>query len=283
MITESTSTMRRDVGKESEFAFEFPILIHDVKQGSDDWHALRLGIPTGSRFDEIVSPTGKLSESRHALLAELITERYVGQAEESFTSAAMERGGGMEAEAVAHYAAKRRMDPVSVGFVTNAARTIGVSPDRFLGDDELLEVKCPKPKNHMVYLMASIDGVKRKSVAQKYKPQVQGQLWLTGRQRCVTLSYCPGFPPAVLKAERDDKYIELLATEVSLFSADLERIWLELCQRFPQYRPEDSQAKPDEVYPFGLTEEDIAWALKDAGAKEAATIHYASYGGQEGS
>lgn len=264
-MTEHISTMKRDVGKESEFVFEFPVLIHDVKQGSDEWHAMRLGIPTGSQFSRIVTPTGKLSDSRHKLMAELIAERYVGQAAESFTSAAMERGAGMEGEAVAHYAAKRRMDPVKVGFVTNAARTIGVSPDRFLGDDELLEVKCPKPENHMAYLMASIDGVKRKSVAQEYKPQVQGQLWLTGRQRCITLSYCPGFPPAILEAERDDKYIELLATEVSLFSADLERIWLELCAAFPQYRPEDAHAKPEDVYPFGLTQEDVDWALANGG------------------
>jgi YqaJ-like recombinase protein len=257
-VTESISTMKRDVGKPSEFAFEFPILIHDVKQGEDDWHALRLGIPTGSQFSRIVTPTGKLSESRHKLMAELIAERYIGQAKESFTSAAMERGKGMEAEAVAHYAAKRRMDPVRVGFVSNAAKTIGVSPDSFLGDDELLEVKCPNPENHMAYLMASIDGVKRKSVAQEYKPQVQGQLWLTGRQRCVTLSYCPGFPPAVLEAERDDKYIELLATEVSLFSADLERIWLELCEAYPQYRPREPEAAPEESAAF-ITQDDVNW------------------------
>lgn len=256
MITESTSTMRRNVGTDKECSFEFPILIHDVKQGEEDWHALRLGIPTGSQFSRIVTPTGKLSESRHKLMSELIAERYIGQAKESFTSAAMDRGRGMEAEAVAHYAAKRRIDPVRVGFVSNTARTIGVSPDSFVNADELLEVKCPNPETHMSYLMATMDGVKRKSVAQEYKPQVQGQLWLTGRQRCVTLSYCPGFPPAVLVAERDDKYIELLATEVSLFSADLERIWLELCEAYPQYRPREPEAAPNESVAF-ITDGDL--------------------------
>jgi len=261
-VIESTSRMKRNVGTDKESVFEFPILIHDVKQGEDDWHALRLGIPTGSRFDDIVTAVKcEPSKSSHKYMSELISERYIGQAAESFTSAAMERGHGMEAEAVAHYAAKRRMDPVKVGFVTNAARTVGVSPDRFLGEDELLEVKCPKPENHMEYLLASIDKVKRQSVAQKYKPQVQGQLWLTGRKRCVTLSYCPGFPPAVLEAERDDDYIEKLATAVVLFSQDLERIWLELCERYPQYRPEDSHAKPDESAAF-LTQDDVDWHVK---------------------
>ncbi len=271
MITEHVSTMRRDVGKPSEFSYEFPVLIHDVQQGSDEWHALRLGIPTGSQFSRIVTPTGKLSESRHKLMSELLAERYIGQEKESFTSAAMDRGHGMEAEAVAHYEAKRRIDSVRVGFVTNAARTVGVSPDRFLGDPELLEVKCPNPETHMSYLLASIDSVKRKSVAQEYKPQVQGQLWLTGRQKCVTLSYCPGFPPAVLEAERDDKYIEILATEVSLFSADLERIWNEMCEAFPQYNLRQPEQAPD-VGPAGITQEDVDWAK----------IHYASYGGHEG-
>lgn len=282
MITESTSTMKRDVGKESEFSFEFPILIHDVKQGEDDWHALRLGIPTASKFSRIVTSVKcKPSKSRGRLLADLITERYIGQAAKSFTSAAMERGRGMEGEAVAHYAAKRRLDPVAIGFITNAAQTIGCSPDRFLGDDELLEVKCPDPETHMEYLLASIDKVKGKSVSHEYKPQVQGQLWLAPgmRQRCVTLSYCKGFPPAVLVAERDDKYIEKLATEVSLFSADLERIWLELCEAYPQYRPQDPAAvPPDESF---LTQADVEWARRHA--EEAATIHYASYGGHEGS
>ncbi len=257
MITQAISTMKRNAGTDKESLFDFPVLVHDVKQGSDEWHALRLGIPTGSQFSRIVTPTGKLSESRHKLMAELLSERYVGQAAESFTSAAMERGSGLEAEAVAHYSAKRRMDPVKVGFVTNAAQTIGVSPDRFFGDDELLEVKCPKAENHMAYLMASIDGVKRKSVAQEYKPQVQGQLWLTGRKKCITLSYCPGFPPAVLEAERDDNYIELLATEVSLFSADLERIWLELCEAYPQYNPRHPEQAPDS--PAFITDDDINW------------------------
>ncbi len=258
-MIEHISTMRRDVGKESEFSYEFPVLIHDVKQGSDEWHALRLGIPTGSQFSRIVTPTGKLSESRHKLMSELLAERYIGQEKESFTSAAMERGHGMEAEAVAHYEAKRRIDSVKVGFVTNAARTVGVSPDRFLGDSELLEVKCPNPENHMSYLLASIDSVKRKSVAQEYKPQVQGQLWLTGRQKCVTLSYCPGFPPAILEAERDEKYIELLATEVSLFSADLERMWADLCQTYPQYNPAIPAKAPEDGAAF-IGADDLAWA-----------------------
>lgn len=236
---EHISSMLIDVGTAIESVVEFPVIFHDVKQGEDDWHALRLGIPTGSQFSRIVTPTGKLSESRHKLMSELIAERCIGQAAESFTSAAMERGQGMEGEAVAHYAAKRRMDPVKVGFVTNVARTVGVSPDRLLGDEELLEVKCPKPENHMAYLLSTVDAVKRKSVAQEYKPQVQGQLWLTGRKRCVTLSYCPGFPSAVLESERDDKYIELLAKEINFFSVELERIWKELCQTYPQCRPED--------------------------------------------
>ncbi len=261
-MIEHVSTMRRDVGKESEFSYEFPVLIHDVKQGSDEWHALRLGIPTASNFKKIVTAVKcEPSESRHKLLADLITERYSGQPKDHFTSAAMERGHGMEAEAVAHYEAKRRIDSVKVGFVTNASRTIGVSPDRFLGDDELLEVKCPDAETHMEYLLASIDKIKGKSVAQKYKPQVQGQLWLAPgmRKKCVTLSYCPGYPPAILEAERDDKYIELLATEVSLFSADLERMWADLCQAYPQYNPQRPDKAPEDGAAF-IGDADLAWA-----------------------
>lgn len=234
------------------------MIIHDVKQGTPQWHDLRLGIPSGSEFARIVTPTGKLSESRHKLMAELIAERFMGQPLEKFTSAAMERGSGMEEEAVAFYECKRRMDSVKVGFVTNDAKTIGVSPDRFLGDEELLEVKCPNPENHVSYLLATIDAGKRKSVAQEYKPQVQGQMWITGRAKCVTLSYCPGFPPAVLEADRDEDYIKLLSTEVELFSRDLERLWAQLAESYSQYR----KGKPVIVdSALGLTDSDVAWAM----------------------
>ena len=34
------------------------MIIHEVEQGSGDWLKLRLGIPTASEFDKIITPTG---------------------------------------------------------------------------------------------------------------------------------------------------------------------------------------------------------------------------------
>ena len=42
------------------------------QQGSVEWFEARLGIPTASEFSRIVTPTGKLSASRHAYMGELL-------------------------------------------------------------------------------------------------------------------------------------------------------------------------------------------------------------------
>jgi len=39
------------------------VIIHEVEQNTPEWLTLRLGIPTASMFDKIVTPAGKFSKS----------------------------------------------------------------------------------------------------------------------------------------------------------------------------------------------------------------------------
>ena len=157
-----------------------------------------------------------------SLLAELMMGRPI---EDSGFSHWMDRGSEMEAEAVNFYEFQRDIETVKIGFVTNDDVSIGASPDRFVGDDGLLEIKCPSPGIHVGYLMQS------GGAYEKYRVQVQGQLWVTGRQWSDTLSYHPEMPMALYRVERDDAYIELLAAEVTAFSAKLEILFAEVITR----------------------------------------------------
>lgn len=190
----------------------------DCEQGSDEWIATRLGIPTASQFSRIITAkTLKVSESSASYMCELLAERMLGMPVNESVSGFMERGSEMEASAVAFYELQRGVDTQKVGLVLRDDGRVGCSPDRFVGDDGGLEIKCPSAAVHVAHLL---------EMPLRFFPQVQGCLWLTERKWWDLLSYHPQMPPALVRVERDEEFIAALATAVEKF---LER--LDLAQR----------------------------------------------------
>ena len=197
--------------------------IHDCIQGTQEWLLLRSGIPTASNFDKIVTPGGKLSKSQEPYMFKLLAERLMGHPCEEFMSMWMQRGNAEEARAVQFYELQCDLDTTPIGFITNDAGTIGASPDRLVGDPGLLEIKVPKEATHMSYLLRS------GSAYEEYRVQVQGQLWVTGREWSDVLSWHPELPPALLRIVRDEPFIMILSAAVEAFSTALETQW-KLCE-----------------------------------------------------
>lgn len=189
------------------------IEVLDFEQGSDEWKAARLGIPTASRFADILAKgEGKM---RRKYLFELAGELMTGEPAEGFTNAHMERGKAMEAEARDCYAFLTSADPQRVGFVRNGP--VGCSPDSLIGDDGALEIKTKLP--HLL-----IEAIERDEFPPEYKAQCQGVLWVSGRQWVDLVCYWPKMPTFIKRAERDESYINRLAWEVSLFHEDLKAL-----------------------------------------------------------
>lgn len=200
------------------------MIIHDVTQGTTEWLGLRAGIPTASCFEKIVTKSGKPSTQAEKYMHRLLAERIMGHPATEFVSAHMARGSELEDSARAYYEGVRELDAVKVGFVTNDEKTIGASPDAFVGDDGLLELKVPAEHTHVAYLLT-------RSVDAEYYPQVQGQLWITGRTWLDIMSYHPEMPPAIIRVERDEKFIAALRSGVEDFSVHLERMATELREK----------------------------------------------------
>lgn len=199
--------------------------LHNVVQGITEWSELRAGIPTASQFHRILTKSGKKSEQREAYMMDLLAERLLGRPLDPYISLPMQHGSLTEAEAVAWYHLIRDVQTERVGFVTNDAETWGASPDRFVGDIGLLEIKCPDPGTHMGYLM------KAGSAYDKYRVQCSGQLWICERHWSDVMSYYPDMPEALTRIERDEKYITILAEAVQEFSAELELKWAWCCDQ----------------------------------------------------
>ena len=192
-----------------------------MEQRTTEWHTARLGKVTASRVADVIAKTKTgYGASRANLMADLIVERLTGQPASTFTNAHMEWGTEQEPHARAAYSARTGELVEEVGFIDHPRITnSGASPDGLVGDDGLVEFKCPATATHLDTLLAG-------EVPSKYIPQMQWQMACTGRKWCDFASYDPRLPEHlrmfVKRVERDDAYIKMLETEVTKFLAELE-------------------------------------------------------------
>lgn len=194
--------------------------IHDVVQGGTDWLRLRLGIPTSSRFHEIITPkTQQFSKQSRGYMRELLAEWMVGDKwldgdlVSEPESAWMTRGKELEPEAVSWYEMHMDLDVQRVGFVTNDEATVGCSPDGLISGNGGLEAKCPGPKRHVENLLGEKGPAKA--------TQIQGGLWLAEREWWDVLSYHPHMPRVLIRVHRDEPFIEALSAAVGQFNEEL--------------------------------------------------------------
>lgn len=190
------------------------IEVFDVEQGTSAWHECRLGIPTASRFSDILAKgEGKM---RARYLRDLAAETMRGWVEmDGYTNGHMERGKIMEEEAREFYAFSRGVEPVQVGFIRNGRA--GASPDSLVGDAGGLEIKTAL--GHI-----QIERLQRRELPSEHRAQVQGSLWITERQWWDFVSYSPDLPPLIIRVERDEEYIAQLANAVEAFNTELDNI-----------------------------------------------------------
>lgn len=193
-----------------------------IEQGTPEWFAARLGRVTASRVSDVVAKTKSgWGASRANYMADLIAERLTGVAVEGFKSAAMQWGSDVESQARAEYEFFRDVEIAAVGFVVHPTIAMaGASPDGLVGDDGLIEVKCPLTKTHIDTLLgSSVDGT--------YVKQMQFQMACTGRQWCDFVSFDPRMPEDlrlfVKRIPRDAETITGIEKEVVTFLAEVDR------------------------------------------------------------
>lgn len=182
----------------------------DCDQGSAEWFGHRARIPTASQFGKILSPTGKPSTQAAGYMDELLAMEMGAEMPDvdTFWTA---RGTDMESEARSWYSFETGREVEQVGFVVGEGA--GCSPDGLCGERGL-EIKAPKPGNHVGYLLKG-------KLPTTYIPQVQGSMWVCGLDAWDFVSYCPGLPPLLITVERDEGYISQLAERVEWFNAKL--------------------------------------------------------------
>ena len=205
-----------------------------IMQGTDEWKALRLGKVTASRVADVIAKTKTgYSASRANYMAQLISERLTGTPADTFTSAAMQHGTDTEPEARAAYEFYHSASVEQVAFVPHPMiDQAGCSPDGLVGDDGLVEIKCPNTAAHLDTLLGQ-------EAPAKYIAQMQFQMACTGRSYCDFVSYDPRMPEHmrlfVKRIYRDSKMIAHIESEVSSFLGEME---VKLSQLHTRYSSE---------------------------------------------
>lgn len=195
-------------------------MTEQIIQGSVEWQQIRLGRVTASRVADVIAKTKSGgAASRANYMAELIAERLTGEPAEKFTNAAMTWGTEKEPDARAAYEFRTDATVTEIGFVVHPKiDASGASPDGFVGDDGLVEIKCPNTATHLDTLLGQ-------DVPAKYLTQMNWQMACTGRKWCDFVSYDPRLPESmrlsVRRVVRDERRIQELESEVAGFLLEM--------------------------------------------------------------
>lgn len=192
-----------------------------TEQRTDEWFAQRLGKVTASRVADVMAKTKTgYSASRENYMAQLVVERLTQTKAESFTNAAMQWGTDQEPFARAAYEAAQGVMVEEVGFMSHPdIEMAGASPDGLVGDDGMVEIKCPNTAG-------MIEALLTQKVPAKYFAQMQMQMACAGRQWCDYVVFDPRMPIKaqlfVKRVPRDDVFIKEMETEIVKFLSEVD-------------------------------------------------------------
>ncbi len=197
------------------------IIFDHVEQGTDEWHEMRRGVITASRFKDVMSKGRGTapSKTRHAYMLELAAEVLTGNIEHFEPNKYMQWGTEKEPEAKSMYEFLTDNEVSEVAFIKHDTFNCGVSPDGLVGDNGGLEIKCPKTTTQIETFLSG-------KMPSQHKAQVQGCMWVTERDYWDFVSFDPRIDGEAsffnVRVERDEEYIKELADGIALFDDQLQ-------------------------------------------------------------
>jgi putative phage-type endonuclease len=197
-------------------------LILDCVHGSREWLQARCGLVTASRCAHVTAMKKDKTEKaeRADYRSELISEILTGNPYPHFVSKEMKWGLDQEPFARAAYEMQRDVLVATGGFFRHpSVDRFGASPDGLVGDDGLIQIKCPSTTTHIEWLLSG-------TVPVEHMPQMLGEMACTLRTWCDFVSYDPRLPEHlqlyVKRFHRDERFVALLEKEVQHFNREID-------------------------------------------------------------
>lgn len=198
-------------------------IVDDIEQGSDQWKLDRLGKVTASPVKNVLSKGRGSAPSKMAetYMMELIAEILTGELKPFFENDAMRWGTETEPQARDMYSVKNNFVAVREVAYVEHNEFILISPDGLVGDDGLLEIKCPNTTTQLKRALSD-------DYSADYKEQIQMQLWVTEREWCDFVSFDPRLECSAgylqQRVFRDEEYIKEMKTKVYAFVEKMNKL-----------------------------------------------------------
>lgn len=207
----------------------------EPQQRTEEWFEARLGRVTGSKVASCLayykptkaqeaaglSPTEKAERKKYR--EEMVGERLTGMRADpdGFVTNDMKWGIANEIIAKVQYQIATRRMITEAPFVPHPDLMCGASPDGYVGDDGLVEIKCLRSANHLFKAM------KTQEVPPEYMPQIMMQMWVTGRKWCDFIAFDSRVPEGlkifVQRVDWNDEYINMLEAEIRKFLDEVDK------------------------------------------------------------
>ena len=186
-------------------------------QQTSEWLEARLGCCTASNFSDVLAKgEGKM---RKAYLRRVIAERLTGKPLDSWSNSHTDRGNEQEPMARLSYEAKSGYLVKEVGFIKHPVLMAGASPDGLIDHDGGIEIKSVIPT-------VQIETIEKGGYPTCHKAQIQGSLWITGREWWDFVSYSADLKEHlqlyIFRVERDEEFILILESEVIKFLKEVD-------------------------------------------------------------
>lgn len=176
------------------------MILHDCKQGSEEWLRLRRGKITASESGPFLLNSGKVAEGARQKLIDKKLAEWAGESEANFQNDAMKRGTALEPIAREQYRKMLGLPCAEVGFISHITLPLGCSPDDLVLSRELVdsdnggtlggcliggaEIKAPQGNTQIRYLRERV-------LPEEYKFQVHHCMAITGAAWWDFFSFCP--------------------------------------------------------------------------------------------
>ena len=180
-------------------------------QGDASWLAIKAGKLSGSRFAAVLAlnkRNGQPNKPRRDLIHDLRNELVTGTLTQIEDNEYMAHGRAMEPLACMAYEFLTDYEVQHAAWLPHPTLDyVGYSPDGLVGDDGMIEIKSPALEARHARTVDS------KRCPDDYLPQVQGGMWVTGREWCDFVSYFPSISVEIVRVYRDQSFIDHLSAE----------------------------------------------------------------------
>jgi putative phage-type endonuclease len=196
------------------------------EQQTEQWFTDRLGKVTASRLADVLAKTKTgYSASRANYMTQLVLERITKTRAESYSNAAMEWGVTQEPFARAAYEAHTGQMVEEVGFIQHPdIEDAGASPDGLVGDDGMVEIKCPSSSTALECWLIHAQG--GNPVDAKYYAQMQFQMRCADRSWVDYVVFDPRMPAKaqlfVFRVQRNAEFLKIAEDEVITFLTEVD-------------------------------------------------------------